>query len=319
MKFHWKCLLLVAMLCVAFPQRSPAPLIYQPGEGWTYQGASEIMDNPKDQLELGQKYEAKKNWDDAVASYLYILRKWPTTDQAQEAQYRIGLCREGTHDFYKAYLSYQRAINKWPSHPRFEDMMERMYRIGNLFLAGERQKVWKIPTLPSMDKTVEIYEGLIRLGPQSKWASQAQFNIGLAREKQRAYDEAVSAYQKLIDRYPDCDQIEAAYYQIGVAYEKGARRAEYDKSMADKAVEAFQEYLARYPKGDLASDAQQAIVKLQTEQARGLYEVAQFYEKSKKPKAAMIYYNDLIARFPDSRYTIVAKQRVAQSTRTTEN
>ena len=319
MKFHWKLLLLVAMLCIAFPQRSPAPLIYQPGEGWTYQGAAEIMDNPKDQLELGQKYEAKKNWDDAVASYLYILRKWPTTDQAQEAQFRIGVCREGMHDYYKAYLSYQRAITKWPSHPRFEDMMERIYRIGNLFLAGERQKVWKIPTLPSMDKTVEIYEGLIRIGPQSKWAPQAQFNIGLAREKQKAFDEAVNAYQKVFERYPDCDQVEAAYYQIGAAYEKGARRAEYDKSMADKAVEAFQEYLARYPNGEHVDDAQKAIAKLQTEQARGLYEVARFYEKSKKPKAAMIYYNDLIARFPDSKYTNVAKQRVAQATRTVEN
>jgi outer membrane protein assembly factor BamD len=319
MRFHWRFLLLLALLFLVFPKPSPAPLIYQPGEGWTYQGAAEIMDNPKDQLELGKKYEGKKNWDDAIASYLYILRKWPTSEQAQEAQYRIGLCREGMRDFYKAFLSYQRAINKWPSHPRFEDMLERMFKIGNLFLAGERQKVWRIKTLPSMDKTVEIYEGLIRAGPQSKWAPQAQFNIGLAREKQRAYDEAVLAYQKLIDRYPDSLQVETAYYQIGAAYANASRRAEYDKSAADKAVEAFQEYLARYPQGDKAMEAKRTMAKVRAEQARGLYEIARFYDKQKKSPAALIYYNDLITHFPDSKYTVVAKQRVEQATRASTN
>jgi len=319
MRSGWKVLLVAGVCVFAFPRPSPAPLIYQPGEGWTYQGAAEIMDNPKDQIELGKKYEAKKAWDDAVASYLYILRKWPTTEQAQEAQFRIGLCREGVRDFYKAFLSYQRAINKWPSHPRFEEMLDRMFKIGNLFLAGERQKIWRIRTLPSMEKAVEIYEGLIQAGPQSKYAARAQFCIGRAREKQKAYDLAVDAYHKVVERYPDSDQVEAAHYQIGVAYQKAARKAEYDKSNADRAVEAFEEYLARYPNGSQASEARKILVALQTEQARGLYEVARFYEKSRKPKAALIYYHDLIARFPESRYTDVAKKRVARATETRAN
>lgn len=318
MRIHWKLLLLVAALCVAFPRRSPAPLIYQPGEGWTYQGTAEIMDNPKDQVELGKKYESKKNWDDAIASYLYVLRKWPASDSAQEAQFRIGMCREGMRDFYKAFLAYQKCLTRWPSHPRFDEVLEREFKIGNLFLAGERQKIWIIKTFPSMDRTVEIYEGLIRSGPQSKWAPQAQFNIGLAREKQKAYEEAVAAYQKLNERYPDSDQVEAGYYQIGAAYNRASNKAEYDASAADKAVEAFQEYLARYPKGAHVADAEKMIAKLQTEQARGMYEVARFYEKSHKPKAAMIYYNELIARFPESKFTDIAKRRVAKATKIEE-
>ena len=30
-------LMLVAVCLLAFPSRSPAPLIYRPGEGWTYE------------------------------------------------------------------------------------------------------------------------------------------------------------------------------------------------------------------------------------------------------------------------------------------
>jgi outer membrane protein assembly factor BamD len=319
MRIHWKLLLLAAVFCVVFPRSSPAPLIYQPGEGWTYQGAAEIMDNPKDQLELGKKYEAKKNWDDAIASYLYLLRKWPVSEHAPEAQFRIGFCREGLRDYYKAFLSYQRAIAKSPANPRFEEMLERMFKIGNLFLAGQRQKFWKIPTLPSMEKAVEIYEGLIQAGPQSKWAPRAQFSIGLAREKQRAFELAVDAFTKVIERYPDSDQVEPAYFEIAIAWQKAARKSEYDKSAADKAVEAYQEYIARYPKGAQAQLAQNAITQLHVEQARGLYEIARFYDKQRKPKAALIYYNDLLARFPDSKYGAVAKRRVEAATRTSVN
>lgn len=276
------------------------------------------MDNPKDQLELGKKYESKRNWDDAMASYLYILRKWPASEQAQDAQYRIGLCREGRRDFYKAFLAYQKCISRWPAHPKFDEILEREFKIGNLFLAGERQKIWIIKTFPSWDRTVEIYEGMIRSGPQSKWAPQAQFNIGLAREKQKSYEEAVLAYQKVIERYPDSEQVETAYHQIGVAHQKASNKAEYDASAADKAVEAYQEYLARYPKGVHAADADKSITKLQNEQARGMYQIAHFYEKSHRPKAAMIYYNDLISRFPSSKYTDIAKRRVAQATKAEE-
>ena len=52
-------LLLIAFCLVAFPSRSPAPLIYTPGEGWTYEpvgggGAKWQQPRAKDQLEVAQ-------------------------------------------------------------------------------------------------------------------------------------------------------------------------------------------------------------------------------------------------------------------------
>lgn len=319
MKCPVKCAIAMAAFCLAFPPSSPAPLIYQPGEGWTYQGSSDIMDNPKDQIELGQKYESKRNYDDAIAAYLYLLRKWPNSFSAQDAQYRIGICREELGYHYGAFKAYQRCVTKWPSHERFAEILERQYKIGNRFLSGERHKIWRVRTMPSMDKAIEIFETVVRNGPQSQWAPQAQFNIGLAREKQRAYEEAVAAYQKVIDKFPDHSLCEDAYYQMGAAYARSAYRADYDKSAANKAADAFEEYIARYPQGQKVANARKELEKLHTEQARGIYEIARFYEKQNKPRAALVYYNDLIVRFPESRYASVAKVRVERATRETTN
>ena len=61
----------------------------------------------------------------------------------------------------RAFKEFQNCLEKYPDTERFNETLKYQYDIACLFLAGERQKVWKIPTLPSMDKAVEI---LPRLG-----------------------------------------------------------------------------------------------------------------------------------------------------------
>lgn len=58
MTFRPVRLLLIAVCLLAFPFRAPAPLIYRPGEGWTYEpygGEGKWQQpNAKSQLEVAQ-------------------------------------------------------------------------------------------------------------------------------------------------------------------------------------------------------------------------------------------------------------------------
>ena len=51
-------LVLIAVCLLAFPVSSPAPLVYRPGEGWTYEpvggGAGWQRPRAKEQLEVAQ-------------------------------------------------------------------------------------------------------------------------------------------------------------------------------------------------------------------------------------------------------------------------
>jgi outer membrane protein assembly factor BamD len=308
-RFKMVALAVLAAL-LAFPARCPAPIVYRPGEGWETKGSAVAAATPKDQLEQGKEFEKVRNWNDAMASYRMLLTRWPTSIHAGEAQFRIGYCQEQQRDYYKAFLSYQRVADSYQGFDKFDELIQRQFKIGNLFLAGERVKFLFIKTFPSMDRAVEIYEKVIKNAPFSEVAPSAQMAIGYAREKQKKFDDAVAAYQKLIEKYPRCSLVEEAYFNIGLAYFRAATRAEYDQDYANKAVEAFNEYRTKFPGGSKLDIARDHIAKVQSDQARGIFEVARFYDKQKEFAAALVYYNELIARHPKSSYCEEAKQRV---------
>jgi outer membrane protein assembly factor BamD len=136
----------------------------------------------------------------------------------------------------------------------------------------------------------------------------------LAHEKQQEYLAAVKAYQVLLERYPKLPIAERGQFQIGLAYQQEADRAEYDQSAANEAVAAFTDFLVRYPKSEKAPLAEKNRIALRQEQARGLFQIGQFYEKQKKYKSAIIYYSEVIEQNPKSDWAAKAEKKVAALT-----
>jgi outer membrane protein assembly factor BamD len=308
---------LLTVLAFAFlmPVESPAPLIWTKGEGWTWEHAGvRIGTNPVDQLKIAQALQAKKDYRGAIDAYRRVIRRWPQSNSAQDAQFGLAECLSGIRYYYQAYKEYQKLIEKHPNTSHFDTVLQRQFEIGNLFLAGERQKAWGIRWFPSSERTIEIFETVVKNGPYSPVASEAQYRIGLTYEKQGDYLAAVHAYEKILERYPKSPIAETAQFQIGAAYKKESQRSEYDQNAANQAIAAFTDFLLRYPDSEKVPLAQQYQVALKEEQAKGLFSIGRFYEKSKEYKAALIYYNDVIETNPKSDWAAHAKDKVAKLT-----
>jgi outer membrane protein assembly factor BamD len=163
-----------------------------------------------------------------------------------------------------------------------------------------------------MEKTIEMYGRVIKNAPYGTYAPQCQFNIGLAREQQRKFTDAVDAYQKVLDNYPTSSVAANAQYQIGYAWMRSCELGDYDMGAAQKAVFAFQDYLVRYPSSDKAAQAQENIQKLGQKQTQGAFDVAKFYETQHEPRAAFIYYNEVVREDPNSAQAQTAKKRIQE-------
>jgi outer membrane protein assembly factor BamD len=290
-------------------------LVWRPGEGWSDESGSDVSaSSSRDQLEAAHKLEAQGQRDDALKAYKSLLRRWPLSFFAPEAQYRVGKILEDEGDFTNAFQAFQKMVTKYPSSTYFDQALEEQYRIANLYLAGEPQRIWKIPVGPSMDRTVEMYTRIIKNAPYGTFAPQCQFNIGRAREQQRRYTDAIDAYQTVLDNYPTSSVASNAQYQIGYAWMHASQTGDYDMGAAKKAVEAFQDYLVRYPTSDKADQAQENIEKLSHKQTTGAFEIAQFYEREHPPdrRAAFIYYNEVVREDPNSVEAQRAKKRIQE-------
>jgi outer membrane protein assembly factor BamD len=315
MKRPFGFLLLVAACVVLFPYRAPAPLFYVPGEGWYYElyGQNARWQRPraKEQLDVAEQAFAKQDYNTTLHAAHRILRVWPLSDYAPDAEYYIGRSLEETGKDEAAFKAYQNIIEKYPRSSRYEEVIWRQYVIANRFLGGEWFRLWGVIPYPSMDQTAQMFDKIVNNGPYSDVAPHAQLRVGAAREKQKNYPDAVKAYATAADRYYNQPTIASdALFREGVSYARQAAKAEYDQNTALQAIATFTDFITLYPDDQRVPKAQHAIAWLKAEQVRGNFEIARFYEKSKKWNGALVYYNEVLQLNPNSPYAASARQRI---------
>lgn len=314
--------LIFFLLLIAFtallPFRSPAPLYYTPGEGWHYEIFGEKADwqrdRAQDQLNVAQQFFTNGNYNVSLLAAHRVVRVWPLSDYAPQAQYLIGRCLEAKHRDQAAFNAYQVVVDKYPSSEQFNDVLWRQYDIANRFLGGEFFRIWNtIPLYRSMDETAKLFSTIVTNGPYSEVAPHAQMQIGVAREKQKDYDDAVRAYGTAADRYYNQPAVAAdALFHQAMAYQKEAAAAEYDQGTAGKAINAYTDFMTLYPDDKRVADAQKAIASLKAVQVLGNFKIAQYYESTRRWAGAVVYYNAVLQLDPNSLYAEPARKKIEQ-------
>lgn len=309
-------ILLVVVGAVLLPNLAPAPLVYTPGEGWTYEpvggGGSWQRPRAKDQLAVAQTAYDQKDYSLAIKAARRVVKTWPLSDHAPAAQYLLGRSYEAKKEDERAFKEYQTLLTKFPKSEHITEALQQQYAITMRFLGGQRFRLWGyIPLFPSMEKTEKMFTEIVANAPYSGVAPQSQINIGIAHEKQKQYEEAVAAYERAADRYSGQPAIAAdALYRAGMAYQKQAKTAGYDQGTAGKAMATLTDFMTLFPNDPRVPKARETIGLLKGEQARGSYDIAKFYEKRNKWSGALVYYNEVLLQDPNSPYATQARQRI---------
>jgi outer membrane protein assembly factor BamD len=316
-------LFFAAAFFALLPFRSPAPLIYTPGEGWYYEpagaNANWTRTRAKDQLDVAETAFNAKDYSTTLHAAYRILKVWPQSDYAPRAEYLIGRCLEANGRDEAAFSHYQELLKKYPRSENYNEILWRQFQIANRFYGGEFFRIFwgYLPLYRSMDETAKLYGKIVANGPYSDVAPHAQLKMGAAREKEKDYEDAVKAYETAADRYNGQPDIAAdAMYRLGVTYEKQATKAEYDQGKAGQAISAYTDFMTFFPDDKRVADAQKSIAALKVEQVRGSYVIAQFYENSKTLSAAqrhsgaVVYYNEVLQLDPNSPYAAHARERI---------
>jgi tetratricopeptide (TPR) repeat protein len=118
----------LVMLCA---NRSPAPLVYTPGEGWTYEtyggGGKWRKEQAKEQLAVSQEAFDNQDYSLAEKSSNYLLKKWPLSDYAPSAQYLLARCLETDGNDEKAFKAYQKMFLTYPKSDTFVGVKPETY------------------------------------------------------------------------------------------------------------------------------------------------------------------------------------------------
>src|SRR5215467_1907029 len=306
--------LLVAVTLLLLPELGTASIIFRPGQKAEYvaPGEEPMSGNAAELYQVGQAAEKEGNPKRAIRAYKTLVKRHPKDALASTALYRAAQLQEQIHDYTPASDSYLQLAERYPTSAHFEDAIEGQFRVGEIYLSGKKLKVLGIPIASALDRAVTIFANIVRTAPYGRYTARAQFNIGMAREKQGANDAAIQAYQAVVDKFPNEPIAVDAQYQIGYIWFTAAQKGTNDAAAAGNAKTAFQDFLFHYPKSEKAAQARKNLDILEHKQTNNSFKVAKFYDKQKYYRAAVIYYNEVIRQQPGSEESNQAKKRIDQ-------
>ena len=272
-------------------------------ESETQSGADDIFDNALD------LYKEKK-LDKAAEQFKIVLKKYPKSRVAPESQYRLGTISEETGDYVEAHKAYQALINSYPQSERFEEVIEREYQIGTMFLSGKKGKLLGLDIRPSLPLAIEVFQKIVAVAPYSAFGDKAQFDLGVAYQKSGHLNDSLEAFQSLIDQYPQSSLLQQARLQMAeISYEKFSGQTR-DQSALDEAARQAQGYLKRYPGSEEAEKAEKISREVDELNAEKNYRIGLYYEKDNYLTSALIYYSDTAKRYPNTNWGQKAAEKL---------
>jgi outer membrane protein assembly factor BamD len=296
------------------PAPGAASVVFEPGKKAKYvaPGEEQISGNAAELFQTGQNAERGGDLKRAIRVYKTLVKRHPKDKLAPTALYRAGQLQEQLHQYTPAADSFRQLVEVYPNSPHFEEAIEGQFRAGEAYLNGKKLRVLGIPMASALDRAVTVFANVVRTAPYGKYTARAQFDIGLAREKQGANDAAIQAYQAVVDKFPNEPVAVDAQYQIGYIWFTASQKGTKDAAAAANAKTAFQDFLFHYPKSEKAAQARANLDILEHKQTANSYKVAKFYDKQKYYRAAVIYYNEVIRQQPGSEESNEAKKRIDQ-------
>jgi outer membrane protein assembly factor BamD len=315
MQFIIRAFLVFAVAAFLLPESGNGSVVFKPGQKAKYVSPGEeeeISGDAAQMYQIGQTAEKEGNIKRAIKAYKSLVKHHPKDTLAPGALYRSAQLQEQLHDYTPAAESFAQLVEKYPGSPHFEEAIEAQFRIGEIYLNGKKLKFLGIPLASALDRAVTIFANVVRTAPYGKYTARAQFDIGLAREKQGANDAALQAYQAVVDKFPNEPVAVDAQYQMGYIWFTAAQTGTKDAAASANAKTAFQDFLFHYPKSEKAAQARANLDILEHKQTANSYKVAKFYDKQKYYRAAVIYYNEVIRQQPGSEESNEAKKRIDQ-------
>jgi outer membrane assembly lipoprotein YfiO len=289
-----------------------ADVSYKEGEGWLIDIFGKGKLNPDTALKSARDHVSNRQVGKAADTYRTIIKFAPLSPQAEAARFELGTLLETLGEYDDAFERFEEYLKKNPNGPRFENAVESMYRIAKRYMDGEKRRVFGVKLFTSDERAQKMFESIIQQAPYSKFSARAQYNIGLLLERQGSGQEAIVAYQTVMERYPTDPIANDAQYQIGHVRMTDFRGGRYDRNAWLKARESFEDYVNRTPNSEKSGQARDNLKRLSSGEAKAGLEVALFYDKSKKYKAAAAYYQDVARDFPGTPEAKQSKTRLKE-------
>lgn len=234
-------------------------------------------------------------------------------DQA-ETYYYAGVDYYRLSEYELANEAFNRYLTDKNSPQFFQEVMLYKFSIAEQFRCGAKRRILGKKSLPKWlsahEEALEIYDEVVAALPNNDLAAKALFYKGCLLWKMRDFRSAIDSYQLLIRRFPKQELTPQAYLNITKIYLDQSKDEFQNPDLISLAEVNVKKFENDYPRDERVTEAHTEVHRIKEVYARGLFDTAQFYERKSNKKAAMIYYENAIRKFPQASIIRCCKTRL---------
>ena len=244
----------------------------------------------------------------ARSAYEAIVKNYPFTQQAAASQFQVGSIYESENDIQDAFEAYQVLIDRYGGSDQFGEAIKRQFEIATKAMNSKTTRVLGIiPSKAAKSDVIDMFNQVASNAPQSKYAPLSLYQIGVLYNEGGQKPDAIVAFQKLIDNYPNDPIKKEAQVQIfdirGGIHTRNVAHAE--QNAVDMAV-----FVDQNEDDPRAEELRERLGKLEDKEAEKSFNVGRYYERKGNLRAAAMYYQEV--RASDSEFHRLAQVRLEE-------
>lgn len=257
---------------------------------------------------------ASKDWWAAIDFADIIAYNFPTSPFAQELPYLSGYSYFQLGQYELANQALSAYLNHSSSHSHFEEAIRMKFEIAEAFLHGKKKRLFgshKMPAwLSAKEDALEIYDEVIATLPHSDMAAQSLLGKAKIQAEFEDFKPAVETLSVLIRRFPKHEAAAEAYLQINHVYFQQCKATSLDLDVLDLSGVNLRKFRLAFPREPRLEEAEKIFAQTEELFANNLFETGQFFERTKKIAASIIYYNKVVTKYPATKAAIAAQKKL---------
>ena len=255
------------------------------------------------------EFHQNQKWNELIEECLLLMNYFPTSPFSKEANYYLGVAYFNLYDNQLANEFFSKYLSEEMAPKFFEEVIHNKFEIASRFEGGAKKHIFGWKKMPSWvsayDTAIEIYDEVITTLPRDDLAAKSLFQKGVLLSNMEEYKKSVEAFQTLIRRFPKHSLAPEGYLGIAAIYLKRCEKEFPDSDLLDLAEINMRKFRFHFPLEPRQEKAELMLLNMKEKLAKDLFEIGEFYQRTKKKKAASLYFATIMKKYPE---TNAAKQ-----------
>ena len=267
---------------------------------------------PAEQYAYAKELEAAEDFSGAASACDALVREWPSSVEAPQAQLRFAkILATEQEDYVEAFAQLEYLFDFYARDCPYLELVEYGYKLVNTM--RDKKKTWFGLSFLSNKQVRRNYESIVRRAPSAPYVPEAMLKIAELREEELEYEEAVKVYESLSTKYPLRTEARTAAYREARARMWLCRRLAYNMSRCGETRGFLRQVMKRYPDIEQMDELKAWLEELEKYMDEAAYKNAKSYDSRRRTAhAARSAWELFLKEHPASPHADEARARIAE-------